>query len=191
MWAALQIVAIGLAACRIPLAAQYPIITEFYAGQVLLAVQLPLAAMLMPVLLAGWRSTVAAALLAGLMQCVASLLTDVAPLQIYPSVIYVTLWVVALGLVCRSLRGGNTSRLIVGGGIGSLVAGGALLGYMGADLSSRSVDPSSGGPLFPLLQNWPTVPVSARAWLVALLGVALLNRLVFQAILLRSRRESA
>jgi hypothetical protein len=189
VWATLQVLAIGLAACRIPLAAQYPVIGEFHASQLLIAVQLPLAAMLMPVLLTTWRSTVAAASLAGLLQLTASLFTDVPPINSLATVIYITLWVVAMGFVRWSLR--DSKALATAGAIGAAMAGGPLLIYFGADLSSRSLDRIVGGPLLPILQDWPGVPLSAWIWLASVICVAFIFRLIFQAFSARSRYNPA
>jgi len=188
-WAILQVVAIGLAAARVPLAAQYPVIGEFHASQVLLAVQLPLAAMLMPVLLTNWRSTLAASLLAGLLQSIASLLTDVPPAQTIPCVIYIVLWVAAMGVMCGAMRDSG-ALLSTGGGMSALVAGGPLLIYLGADLSSRATVRDIGGPVLPMLQNWPSVPLSAWIWLAVVMCSGIGIRLVFQAFLTRSRDAS-
>jgi hypothetical protein len=179
VWATLQVTAISLAAARISLAAQYPIIGEFHAAQVLIAVQLPLAAMLMPVLLTNWRATITASLLAGLLQWIASLLTDVPPAYTTPYLIYVMLWVAAMGLMRWALSD-SKSLLSTGGGIGAFTAGGPLLVYLGADLSSREIASNIGGPLLPIVQGWPSVPPSAWIWLLAAICSAIGIRLVFQ-----------
>jgi hypothetical protein len=186
VWAILQVLAIGLAVARVPLAAQYPMIGEFHASQVLLAVQLPLAAMLMPVLLTNWRATLAASLLAGLLQSIASLLTDVPPAQTAPCVIYATLWVATLGAMRCALRD-SRSLLSTGGGIAAFVAGGPLLIYLGADLSSRESLRDIGGPLLPMLESWPSVPQSAWIWLAVVLCSAIGIRLFFRAFFMLSR----
>ena len=187
VWAALQLVAIGLAAARIPLAAQYPVIGEFHASQLLLAVQLPLSAMLMPALLSNWNATLAAAILGGALQGVASLLTDVRPNHALPLMLYLIAWIAAMGCLRWALEG-SKERLATGAGVAAgLIAGAPLLVYLAADLSSRAIDEKFGGPVLILLRNWPSVPLSAWVWFMALIGVTVAIRLIFQGFLHRAR----
>jgi hypothetical protein len=58
-----------------------------------------------------------------------------------------------------------------------------LLAYLGADLSSGSLDQILSVPLLPLLRQWPKTTLIAWGWLVLMVLAAIVNRLVCQGIL--------
>ena len=186
LWAALQVLAIALAACRVPLAAQFPTVTEFHAGQILIALQLPLAAMLMPALLSNLQSTVAAASLGGLLQFTAGLLTRSTPMQCAIVCSYLVIWVGALHVAYVA----SGKSLVWAGLISTAVGGAPILVYLGADISQRAGKEFLCGPVISIVQSWPRVRVDAWAFVAAMLLIAIVFRLFFRAFLQNSARQS-
>jgi hypothetical protein len=189
VWGALQVGAIALAACRIPLAAQYPIIAEFHACQLLAVVQLPLAAMLMPTLVRNWRSTIAAAALAGVLQFVAGSLTNASLSDSSPLAAYVVIWVGALHVLCLSAKNFK-SLLALAGGLATFVGGAPILIYLGSDISGRSSARFLGGPLLLILRSWPSVAIGAWIWLGIILVAGRGFRLFFQTFFAHRARAA-
>lgn len=148
MWLVLQVVALSLAAFRVPLAAQYPQPAEFQAIRLMLAVQFGTLAVMHPWLLRNWATAIAILASAWVMLSMAALLSAWAILDSLPVSIFLTLWIVDFALLARIRLA--RSRLVVTGLASAYVIGGPLLWYLGLEFASASsrAPTIAFGPLF-------------------------------------------
>jgi hypothetical protein len=186
VWLILQLIAIAVAAWRIPLAAQYPEPAEFQAIRVLITVQFIGSALLSPVLLRSWQMTLAAACSSGVFILVGALLAGWSLREALPILSYLAAWLLTL-FAWVGGRSGEKWRMTIAGIAAAFSAGGPLLWYLGRDLGgSASVDSRAAyGPLLPALVN-PDHPWEIW-WLLAAI---FLGGLVAAAVRLQLSRHT-
>jgi hypothetical protein len=130
-WLLVQLVALALAALRIPLAAAYPQPAELHAVQILLIVQFACISILFPSLLQTWSLSLIVATSAWVMLIFAAALAAWPVSQVMPVATFLSLWI----LVLATLRVALTWRwqLVAAALLSVWIIGGLLLDYLASD----------------------------------------------------------
>jgi hypothetical protein len=152
VWFALQIVALLLAAFRVPFAARFPALAEQLAMHEMLIVQTIGSALLFPLL---FRTPATAAVVVAstpLLMMMAGILAAPEFDVLVALCLYATLWVVALGLWSTTLRTPRSQMYGVATAA-ALVIGGATLAYVAREFGPPGIsfDWSKHGHLGPLM----------------------------------------
>jgi hypothetical protein len=144
LWMALQLIALALAAGRVPLSARFPSPVERQATAEMLVVQITAAALLFPLLLREWTSFLRAAAGAAMMLALAALMGRESMAAICSAGGYVLVWLLVLKVVRELLSKERALQI----GVACIVLwtlGGPILLYMHAEFNGK--------------QNlWPTHP---------------------------------
>ena len=171
-WLIPQLLAISLAAWRVPLAtgyAGYPRPAESLAPDLLIAVQVGLAALLSPLVLRDVRTALMAAASAWPLTVLAGSLAALPAGRTALACAYVTGWVAALALWQRAMRSYRSQLLVVA--LASAVSiGGAALAYLRAEfaapVSDEALASGAFGPLAAAIAiPRAPAPVAWPAWL--------------------------
>jgi hypothetical protein len=151
-----QIGAISLCACRIPLWAHAPQAGEFLAVDVLLIVQIVFAALLSPRLCNDWRTSLMAIACAWPFAVLAAILAAAPALTIVRSGIYVSAWIAVLWIWSLPFSS-KTGHFTVAAVASTWAAGGPILLFIGSEyaatpfyptlpLAISSFGPATSGP---------------------------------------------
>ena len=171
MWLAVQLVALGLAAAGIPLAAKWPRPAEGLAPHVMLAAQIAAAALLFPYLLRSWHTAGVVVASAWPLLLIAAVLAS-APLdRAAVGGMYVTAWLVALTIWRAGLP--DTARRSIGVSAAAVVAiGDAAVWYLQSEYGS---DGSAGPPaaLGPVTSSLGLLAAPGGDWLLWLAPVGI------------------
>ncbi|HEY8749530.1 MAG TPA: hypothetical protein VIM11_16220 [Tepidisphaeraceae bacterium] len=178
LWLAIQLVAIGLAAARVPFFADYPQQGEFQAPRILLVVQWLGIAALFPILLPDLRGVVWIVASSVVMLAFAGALAAEPLLALAPAGIYSILYVVVVfgwSRIARSMR----AKMILSAILVTSLVGGPILAYLREDLSAQS----SGGAKWKLGVLWALLKdvkhPAFEGWIVLLATAGLAGLLVF------------
>jgi hypothetical protein len=137
LWMALQLLALGLSAARVPLFARFPNPIERQAILQMLVMQIAASALLFPALLRSWRSLVLAAAGAWPMLALANLLGGEPPFCAANATLYLTVWLTTLTLWNRTLTNDHQRAIAVA--IASLWSiGGPLFLYLHIEAAGAS-----------------------------------------------------
>lgn len=183
VWMLAQVGALALSALRVPLWAHAPATGEFLAMDMLLVVQVLAAAILMPRLLASWRSTIVAAASAWPFLILAGLLAALPGWAIMRSGAYLMAWLIASRLMLLPLSS-TAAQMRLCALISSWSAGGAILLYCRTELAENAGNlrafhyifegPAIGalqwGPAIGAHPIWCWLPV-ITAFLAAAMGI--------------------
>jgi hypothetical protein len=184
-WLLLQMLALALAAFRVPFSARYPAPEEQLAIEVLLVVQLSAAAMLSPLLFRNFATSVVVIISAvPFLQCATILAAETATARVVGVGVFVGVWVMALGLANAALvtpRAKMTGVAVVT----FLTLGGAMLAYLRREFGAPLVTFDMAahgwmGPIIAALALLESGPLVNSAWWFA--GAALLFSVVLLAI---------
>jgi hypothetical protein len=185
-WLAIQILALGLSAARIPLAITFPAATEQLALALMLAVQIGVASLLFPTLFENWKMTAIAIFTAWPMAQLAAMLADVSDARWIVAEAFVSFCLITMSLWRFVLPGRKTLAASVAA---LLCLGGPVLLYLRADFSRDSGqivwqrDAWFGPICGALAQIFPDRPI-AFAWLfpaiflIAAMFIALWQRAI-------------
>ena len=132
-WLALQLAALAIAACRIPLDARPPIAGEQWALGLMVALQMLAGALLSPLLLARGKWTIAAIAAGWPMAALSSFLADASTTQAMMAELFVSVWLLTLHLCVRDEH--RMQQLWVACVAALLCAAGPILMYVNHDFA--------------------------------------------------------
>jgi hypothetical protein len=186
IWLALQLVALALAAWRVPLAAQYPQPGEFLAVRVMLAAQFTGLALLFPWLLADLRTFLVAVSAGWVMLLSAAALAAWPLTETVPPGAFFTLWI----LVLATARAATPSKthMALSAVACIYIVGGPLVAYFHQEFANSMVAHTelAFGPLFGAISTPRHLPPLAWAQAAGFEIIALL----LLAARLRTRKSA-
>ncbi|HWE01052.1 MAG TPA: hypothetical protein VG326_01490 [Tepidisphaeraceae bacterium] len=169
-WLLIQVAAIALAACRVPLWPHAPQAGEFLAVEILLVVQILGAALLSPRLCERWPTTLMAIACAWPFQILAGFLAATSIPPMIQGGLYVSGWIAALwgmGLPFRSRIGRST----LSAAASTWAAAGPILLFIGNEYPATPFHPGSAiarGALGPIIDSLirigPDAPQPGTIW---------------------------
>jgi hypothetical protein len=174
LWLAVQIGALALSACRVPLALGMPSASEQSALAVMLIIQVAAAAFFSPLLLTSRRQTLIAIIVAWPMAQLASFLADVPPQRVAFGEAYVSIWILTLALWIWALPR-PVSEAIFPAVAALLALGGPMLWYLRAEFVTQSDiliwsrDAMLGPVMGALSQIVPPRAAGSAWWLASIL----------------------
>jgi hypothetical protein len=145
-WILIQLAALALGASAIPIWAHHPAPRESLAAQELIAIQIAASAMLFPILLPNFSTTIAITFLAWPFLHLAGMLSLTPEANLLRACLYLSLWIIGLRTCAASLH--STNAILLGICLAeSFTLGGAILWYLHLESASASASPELFGPL--------------------------------------------
>ena len=166
VWLGLQLVVLLLPVMQVPLSDEFPRPAEKMAAEEMIVAQIALSALLFSFLMRDFAATMVIATTSWPFLLLAGLLSSKPPYRLLEAGAFISLWILALGLLRTDSTKSNTWSTAI---ISTLAIGGAIAAYLRSEFSSGAVDALLFGPIIGALDilhgsrsrwhNWIVLPV--------------------------------
>ena len=187
IWLGLQLIVLLLPVMQVPLSDEFPRPTEKIAADEMIVAQIALSALLFPILIRDFASAIVMAAAIGPFLLLAGLLSSTPPYRLLESAIFLSIWILGLGLLRVDSSKWNAWTCAI---ISTIAVGSAIAAYLREEFSNGNINGLVFGPIVGALdvvhgsedrwKAWPILPIFLMA------GAVL--RIVYHRLRTRSRQ---